>query len=594
MAYENRNYAFAENFVGELARAGLRHVCICPGSRSTPAAIAFARHTGIKKWYHLDERSASFFALGIAKAQEEPVAVLSTSGTAGANFHPAVIEAHYSNVPLIAITADRPTELWEWGAPQAMDQTSLFGNHAKWSVAMPTPESTPALVRYVRACAARIYATAVESPAGPVHVNMPFRDPLSPQQVPADQWLLGEGESLGVSSNAAYTRVISGSVAPDPVAVKRIARELSHVERGLIVCGPQLPISLASLIVALAERLNYPVLADPLSQVRAGSHSLSNIIPTYDLFLRDASLIQGFAPEAVIRFGAWPTNRPLMSFLESHRSVRHIHIGVNGWSDPAHLNTDVIRADPALVCEAFLVDLPQPDHDSQWLQRWQALGDATQAAIHANLSDIGELFEGKLFAELGALLPEGAALFAGNSMPVRDMDTYFPAIPKTVRFESNRGVNGIDGVVSTALGFGATWPGRLVLVIGDVSFYHDMNGLLAAQRYGMDATIIIINNDGGAIFSFLPQHNYPEHFEELFGTPHGLTFRSTADLYGLPYAKVSSWGDFQAAVTASFATNGPSIIEVPGDRERNLALHKEVSETVLASVRDQVAHATGA
>jgi len=283
-----------------------------------------------------------------------------------------------------------------------------------------------------------------------------------------------------------------------------------------------------------------------------------------------------------------------MSFLESHRSVRHIHIGVNGWSDPAHLNTDVIRADPALVCEAFLVDLPQSDHDSQWLQRWQALGDATQAAIHANLSDIGELFEGKLFAELGALLPEGAALFAGNSMPVRDMDTYFPAIPKTVRFESNRGVNGIDGVVSTALGFGATWPGRLVLVIGDVSFYHDMNGLLAAQRYGMDATIIIINNDGGAIFSFLPQHNYPEHFEELFGTPHGLTFRSTADLYGLPYAKVSSWGDFQAAVTASFATNGPSIIEVPGDRERNLALHKEVSETVLASVRDQVAHATGA
>ncbi|MDA1215845.1 MAG: 2-succinyl-5-enolpyruvyl-6-hydroxy-3-cyclohexene-1-carboxylic-acid synthase [Chloroflexi bacterium] len=592
MTYENRNYAFAETFVEELARSGLRHVCICPGSRSTPAAIAFARHTGIKKWHHLDERSASFFALGIAKSLGEPVAVLSTSGTAGANFHPAVIEARYSNVPLIAITADRPPELWEWGTPQTMDQTSLFGNHAKWSVAMPPPESTPALVRYVRALAARVYATAAESPAGPVHVNIPFRDPLSPQQVPADQQLLIGEASLGVDSDIPYTRVVSGSVAPDPVAVQRIAGELGRVERGVIVCGPQLPASLAPSIVALAERLGYPVLADPLSQVRAGSHSLSNAIDTYDLFLRDESLTQGLAPEAVIRFGAWPTNRPLMSFLKSHRSARHIQIGVSGWIDPAHLNTDVIRADPALVCEALLADLPQPDHDSQWLQRWQALRDATRTAIHTQLPGMGELFEGKLFAELGALLPEGAALFAGNSMPVRDMDTYFPVTPKAVRIESNRGVNGIDGVVSTALGFGATWPGRLVLVIGDVSFYHDMNGLLAAQRYGMDATIIIINNDGGAIFSFLPQHNYPEHFEELFGTPHGLTFKPAADLYGLPYTKADSWDAFQAAVTASFATNGTSIIEVPGDRDRNLALHREVSESVLASVREQTAHAT--
>lgn len=594
MAYENRNYAFAETFVEELARTGLRHVCICPGSRSTPAAIAFARHAGIKKWHHLDERSASFFALGIAKAQGEPVAVLSTSGTAGANFHPAVIEARYGGVPLIAITADRPPELWEWGTPQTMDQTNLYGNHVKWSVTMPPPEATPELVRYVRALAARVYATAAETPAGPIHVNMPFRDPLPPQEVPADQQLLMEDASLGVDSNTPYTRVSSGTVAPDSAAMQRIAGELSGAERGVIVCGPQLPASLASSIVALAERLGYPVLADPLSQVRTGQHGLSHVIDTYDLFLRDPSLTEAVAPEVVLRFGAWPTNRPLMSFLESHRSARHVQIGINGWSDPAHLNTDIVRADPALACEALLAGLPSTERDSQWLQRWQALRDATRTAIQAHLPGVGELFEGKLFAELAALLPEGAALFAGNSMPVRDMDTYFPAIPNAVRFESNRGVNGIDGVVSTALGFGATWPGRLVLVIGDISFYHDMNGLLAAQRYGIDATVIVINNDGGAIFSFLPQHNYPEHFEELFGTPHGLTFKPAADLYGLSYAKASSWDEFKAAVTASFSVEGTSIIEVQGDRERNLALHGEVSEAVLATVRKQAAHITGA
>ena len=593
MAFANRNYAFAETFVEELARAGLRHVCICPGSRSTPAAVAFARHAGIKKWHHLDERSASFFALGIAKALGEPVAVLSTSGTAGANFHPAVIEARYSGVPLIAITADRPPELWEWGAPQTMDQTNLYANHAKWSVVMPPPEATAALVRYVSALAARIYATALESPAGPIHVNMPFRDPLPPQEVPADLKLLEEA-SIGGEGDTPHIRVSSGAVAPDPRAAQRIAGELSGTERGLIVCGPRLPASLAPSIVALAERLGYPVLADPLSQVRAGHHGLSHIIDTYDLFLRNPSLTQDLAPEAVLRFGAWPTNRPLMRFLESQRSARHVLVSVDGWNDPAHLSTDVIRADPLLTCDALLAGLPQRGRESQWLQRWQALREATRTAVQAHLPGVGELFEGKLFTELEALLPEGAALFAGNSMPVRDMDTYFPATPKAVRFESNRGVNGIDGVVSSALGFGATWPGRLVLVIGDISFYHDMNGLLAAQRYGIDATIIVVNNDGGAIFSFLPQHDYPEHFEELFGTPHGLTFKPAADLYGLSYAKTGTWDEFRADVTASFSSKGTGIIEVPGDRERNLALHKEVSEAVLAMVREQTAQATGA
>jgi 2-succinyl-5-enolpyruvyl-6-hydroxy-3-cyclohexene-1-carboxylate synthase len=597
MQAENRTYAWAGAFVDELARAGLRHVCICPGSRSTPAAVSFARHPLIKKWLHLDERSASFFAMGIAQALEEPVAVVCTSGTAAANFLPSVIEARYGVTPLILITTDRPPELWDWGAPQAMDQTGLFGAHAKWSVTMPPPEATPELFRYVRALAGRVHATALATPAGPVHVNMSFREPLSPVEAPEELQRAGADlEALyGREMGQPYTHISAGVLAPDPAVIQRLSRELRATERGVIVCGPQRLGLPTHAVASLASRLGYPVLADPLSQARTGllpneallkQGAQETVIDTYDLFLRDPELAESLAPEVVVRFGAWPTSKWLTTYLEQNRRSRHILVASDGWSDPSHLNSELVRADSGLFCQA-LADGAATSRSTKWLKRWTTARDRAREAAHAQLGEMEELFEGKLFSELAELLPEGSALFAGNSMPVRDMDTFLAGTRKEIRCLANRGVNGIDGVVSTALGHSGAWEGRTVLVIGDISFYHDMNGLLAARRYGMDATIIVVNNDGGGIFSFLPQANYPEFFEEYLGTPHGLEFGPVAELYGLSHTKVGTWDEFRSAVSASLATPGTAIVEVPGDRKRNFELHRQVSDAVLTSLQRQ-------
>ena len=379
--------------------------------------------------------------------------------------------------------------------------------------------------------------------------------------------------------------------------------ELRGVDRGVVVCGPQRSPAFPPLIAAVASQLGYPVLADPLSQVRAGPHRRDVVVDSYDLFLRHRQLAGALEPQVVLRFGVVPTSKPLTTYLEQHRRARHVLVASEGWSDPSHLSAEVVHADPGLFCEGLLQALrrgldgggspkatgtPQEGlgEPSEWLERWLAVGRLAREAADTQLHEMEELFEGKLFAELADLLPDGAALYAGNSMPVRDMDTYFPSRDSGVRCASNRGVNGIDGVVSSALGFGSAWPGRLVLVLGDLSLYHDMNGLLAARRYGLDATIIVVNNDGGGIFSFLPQAGYPETFEEYFGTPHGLEFGPAAQLYGLSYTKVISWEGFRSAVSASLSAGGTAIVEVPGDRRRNVELHKQVSRAVLTRISE--------
>ena len=593
MSWENRNYAFAEAFVDELARAGLRHACICPGSRSTPLALALAREPRIKKWIHLDERSAAFFALGTARALGEPVAVLCTSGTAAANFLPAMVEASYSSTPLIAVTADRPPELQEWGAPQTIDQTRLYGTHAKWSTTVQAPELVPHLLRFVRATANRLFSMAVESPSGPVHVNVQLREPLTPELVPEDRRAMDAFNDLealqGRANKRSFSGVSLGSNHLDGEEVARLAGELSGTERGVIICGWQHSAEFPALVTELASRLGYPLLADPLSQVRAGAHDLAGVIDNHDLFLREPRLLESLSPEVVIRFGALPTSKALTQFMEKHWGARQVLAGMDGWSDPSHLGTDMLRAEANAVCRALLEKLPQGGRRTGWLDRWLSLRDLAHEALQEQLGGMEELFEGKVFAELAELLPDEAVLFAGNSMPVRDMDSFLPPTAKRIQCAANRGASGIDGVVSTALGYSAAQAGRTVLVVGDISFYHDMNGLLAARRYGLDTTIVVVNNDGGGIFSFLPQAAYPEHFEELLGTPHGLEFGPAAQLYDLPYTKVGSWGEFRAAVGDSFSRHGTTVIELPGDRARNVRLHQQVTEAVLAKVAQGVA-----
>ena len=570
-------------FVDELARAGVRHVCIAPGSRSTPLALMIAAHPGLRSWIHLDERSAAFFALGMARMLRAPVALLCTSGTAAANFLPAVVEARSDAVPLLVLTADRPPELREVGAAQTIDQNRLFGTHAKWFVDVALPEATPALVRYARVLASRATALAAAAPAGPVHLNFPFREPLVPVPVepPAG---MSEGDALawnGRPDAAPWVTVSDAPAIPAPETVARLVALLRRAQRPLIVCGPQPDPSVAAPLASLAAAVGAPLLPDPLSQVRWGGHDRSAIVDRYDAALRDDGTAARLAPDVVLRVGAVPTSKALLQYLQRHDTAHHVVVDAARWPDPALLAADLVHADARLLCERLLGEVTSdeaPRAGCAWLRQWREVDAAAARALAAHHDGVDEPFEGHALAEIAALVPAGGTLCVSSSMPVRDLDAFAPGDARRLRVVANRGANGIDGVVSTALGAAAaareTGDGPVVLVIGDVAFYHDMNGLLAAKLHALDATIVVINNDGGGIFSFLPQAAHPAHFEQLFGTPHGLTFAAAAALYDARYSAAPSVEALRSALRDSLGERGLHIIELRTDRARNVTLHR--------------------
>jgi 2-succinyl-5-enolpyruvyl-6-hydroxy-3-cyclohexene-1-carboxylate synthase len=586
-------------FVDELARSGVRHFCVCPGSRSTPLALTIARHPAAQLWMHLDERSAAFFGLGMAKTLREPVALVCTSGTAAANFMPAVVEAFRARIPLIVLTADRPHELRDVGAPQTIDQVNLFGAHVKWFADLAEPDAAPEMMRYFRTVASRAVALARRGPAGPVHINCPYREPLLPD--PA----LAAGAPGRRPADRPYVTISAGARAPDGALVAALASDLRAAPRGLIICGPQDDPALPGAVTQLAAALGYPALADPLAGLRNGGHDRALVLDCYDAFLRDSAFAERFAPDVVLRFGAMPVSKPLLLYLQRHHSCRQIVVdGDGGWNEPTLLASDMIHADGRLLCQALVDTLrdqgqkdspagsaPTAATTSGWASAWQAADRRARAAIEARLETMDELFEGKVFAELAALLPDGALLYAGNSMPIRDLDTFFPGGAHAVRLLANRGANGIDGVVSSALGAAAASSRPAVLVIGDLSFYHDSNGLLAAMQQRLNLTIVLLNNDGGGIFSFLPQAGEPEHFETLFGTPHGLDFRPLAQLYGARYERVDGWPAFRAAIQRGLTAGGLHIVELRTERARNVILHREIWKVVSEALAVEVSDA---
>lgn len=580
------NLSAAAAFVDELARQGIRHAVLCPGSRSTPLAVALAAHPDVRLWVQIDERAAAFFALGMARQRGEPVAILSTSGTAAANFLPAAVEARLGRVPLLVLTADRPPELRGWGAAQTIDQLALYGSHAKWFADMPVPEESAALIAHLRATAARATTIAATDPAGPVHLNFPFREPLLPVtgdvlETTREAFALGRGEER-------RCRFATARIAPDDGEIGALAELVAHNPRGLIVCGPGETSGLSDAAARLARVTGYPILADPLSGVRFGPHDRSRVIDTYDPLLRDPA-IAAREPDVVIRTGAIPTSKPLLQFLAARRGRAQILIDPGEPRDPDHLATTWLRSDPALAINelAAALDPLVVAHDSEWREAWLAADRAAHTSIEAALRGSEELFEGRAAAEVCALLDKGATLVVGNSMPVRNVDAFVRGDQRDLRIVSNRGANGIDGVVSTALGAAAVARGRVVLLVGDLSFYHDLNGLLAARRFGLDTTVVVINNDGGGIFSFLPQAERLDQqtFELLFGTPANLDIASAARLYGLAYARPRDWHEFRRDFCRAGDASGVSIIEVVTDRERNVAQHRAVWTAVGDALR---------
>jgi 2-succinyl-5-enolpyruvyl-6-hydroxy-3-cyclohexene-1-carboxylate synthase len=599
----NPAYFYAVAFVDELQRVGIRNVVICPGSRSTPLAMAFVAQTGIRAWMHVDERSAAYFGLGMAKRLRQPVALLCTSGTAAANFLPALVEATLSHVPLLVLTADRPHELRDNGAPQSIDQNRLFGMYAKWFVEVALPEATVAALRYIRTIAGRAAATAQAIPAGPVHLNFPFREPLTPEPIPGQFLPPVEQRDLiawqGRPGNTPYIDVRDEPLsAPAIVTIGKLLDMVRKAQRGLIIVGPNDDPMLVEPLVRLAQRLSYPILADPLSQLRCGIHDKSMLVTSYDAFLRIDSFVESAQPELILRFGAMPTSKPLLLYLKHYAPCPLVVIDGNGsWEEPTQLASELIHANPTALCQELLTALDEhktsdgrlPVMSQAWFSLWQATDKITQQTLQHTIYGFNELFEGRVFSELANLLSDGTTLFIGNSMPVRDLDTFFWSSEQRIRIMGNRGANGIDGIISTALGASAAAGQHepTVLVLGDLSFFHDLNGLLAARLHQLNLIIILINNNGGGIFSFLPQADYPEHFEQLFGTPTGLDFRLAVEMYGGRFQKVENWELFRKAVNQGLHTSDLHVIEMPAERTSNVKMHRQLWEAVKKAINKQ-------
>ena len=581
------NLAVAGAFVDALASNGVRHAVICPGSRSTPLAVSLAAHPNVRVWVHIDERAAAFYALGMARQLGEPVAMLSTSGTAAANFLPAIVEARLSRVALVAVTADRPPELRDWGAAQTIDQLRLYGDHVKWFADMPVPTADEVIIRHARATAARAAQTARSEPAGPVHLNFPFREPLLPLDWKPSTHLASLFESGGGPEQTAPLE--PSSLVPDEGIIAELAALVVAEPRGIIVCGPGEERGLASAVAALSAVSGYPILADPLSGLRFGPHDRSHIIDGYDPFLRDQATAAALRPDLVIRVGAIPTSKPLQQFLAVRSGMPQVLIDAGMSRDPSHVAASYVHANAAVTLAAVAERLASAAVPANrvWLNAWKQADCSTRNAIERTIARDEELFEGRAAADVAAVLPEDATLVAGNSMPIRDVDAFIRGDQRRLRIVSNRGANGIDGVVSTAMGAAAVAEGPIVLLVGDLSFAHDLNGLLAAKLFDLNATVVVLNNNGGGIFSFLPQAEQLERplFEALFGTPTGLDIEKAARLFGASYARPATWPSFRGDLCDAMQQRGLSIVEVVTNRDRNVVQHRAVWAAVAESLR---------
>jgi 2-succinyl-5-enolpyruvyl-6-hydroxy-3-cyclohexene-1-carboxylate synthase len=593
-AAPNRATAFAIALFQELARAGVRDVCLCPGSRSTPLAMATAQQRELRCWTHIDERSAGFFALGLAKASRAPVALVCTSGTAAANFLPAVIEAHYACVPLLLLTADRPPELRECGAGQTIDQVHLYGRHVRWFAEPAPPEAGGSALRAARALASRAVATAAGRPAGPVHLNLPFREPLEPREVPGDVPAdLAERDPLAAAGRGrdAFTAVTVGAPLASNATADALAGLVRTHARGVIACGPlDDPDALPAAVARLARLAGWPLLADPTSQLRRGPHvGDAPVIAASDLFLRDEAFASDHAPEVILRLGGTPTSKALRLWIERQAPEHLLLIDPDGgWNDPSHLASQVLHVDPtalfAAVCER--IESGPVGARGVWLADFVAAERRALAAIDACLAEENALLEPRAVRELADALPDAALLYVSNSMPVRDVDAFLPASPRPLRVLCNRGANGIDGMLSSALGAAAAGCGRVTLLTGDLAFAHDIGGLLAAHRHGLDANIVVLNNDGGGIFSYLPVAAYadPADFEANFRTPHGVDFEPAARGFGASFTRVESTEHFSAARKENLDAPGTHVIELPIDRDRSVAHHHRIQAAVAAAL----------
>lgn len=570
--YRNRNSLWCSVLVETLARKGLATAVTSPGSRCTPLTIAFARHTGIETIPALDERSASFFALGLAKRTGRPVALVCTSGTAAANYYPAVIEARESGTPLIILTADRPPEMRACASGQTIDQQKLYGSYVVFHHELAVPEPDEARLRYLRQTVSHAYDRALGPDAGPVHLNCPFRDPLHPAPEPGLDRLRGRLEASEFWAQVRPPIATSTSLSEWP---------LPAAGRGILIAGPGLRPDEVPAIAEASRRLGWPVLADVLSPLRQYPSETPALVCHYDAILRSETAAARLGPEAVLVLGGLPISKVLRAWLESLAGVPTLVLTDRADNrDPLHGSTLQVRGHIGSLLQR-LPSGPLPGA-AAYAALWSGAETVAAEAFDSALAAEASLFEGKAAWLLGRKLPAGTPLFVANSMPVRDLEYTWGARDRRIDVLYNRGANGIDGTLSTALGV-AHGAAPTVLLTGDLSLLHDSNGFLHGPRLRGSLTIVLINNDGGGIFEHLPIARFDPPFESYFATPQSVSFVDLARAHGVAYERIADWAAFETAIVR-LPSEGIRILEIRTDRKADPATRKRLGSGAAAAV----------
>ncbi|MEQ1854856.1 MAG: 2-succinyl-5-enolpyruvyl-6-hydroxy-3-cyclohexene-1-carboxylic-acid synthase [Longimicrobiales bacterium] len=576
------NTAWASAIVDELARAGVREVVLAPGSRSTPLVMAFAADGRFRPRVHLDERSAAFFALGVGKSTGFPAVVLTTSGTAAANLYPAVIEASAAEVPLLVLTADRPPRHRGADANQTIDQVRMFGGYVREFFEAPEPSLEGPALRHLRALTGRAAAAAVGVPAGPVHVNLPFDKPLEPTQVPEAFGAAHPLAARGRPDGEPYIGVLTARAQPSAPELEALREEIRSGE-GVIVAGPSAEAArVGPAVKELAAATGFPVLADPLSGARFGAAGGAYCVAAYDLFLRDASVVERLKPSVIIRIGAAPTSTPLVEWILHHNGVPQIVIDAGArWKDHLATATRYVRADPADTLRALAARATRTGA-APWEDLWRRVEGAALDALGPLR---GSLQEGDVWGAVLASLSAGDTLFVSNSMPIRDLDALGLPREEGLDVFCNRGASGIDGIVSTAFGVATQSKGTTVCVLGDLALFHDQNGLLWSREEDVSVIFVLVDNDGGGIFHALPVASHEPHFTRYFATPHGLDFAHAAALHGIAIEDVEAEG-LADPLEAAIQAGGTRILRVRSDRAVSHQRRIELAQAVQRGVRE--------
>src|SRR5579883_3393351 len=575
--FTNTNLIWTSILAETLYRLGLTTAIICPGSRSAPLAIAFANHPQIEAIPVLDERSASFFALGIARQSHRPVVLVCTSGTAGANFYPAVIEAKESGVPLIILTADRPPELRDCNAGQAIDQHKLYGQFPNWQTELAIPALDKSLLGYLRQTLIQAWERALYPVAGPVHLNLPLRDPLAPIPQAHAHSLASTFNSedfFAAVSLRQESGVPSQESAGFPVTLLPSAHSGSAApslpltsSRGIIIVGPVQPAApeaFCNAIAHLAQTVGYPVLAEGLTPLRNYANLIPNLVSSYDLILRQPTLAAKLAPDVVIRIGEMPTSKQLRAWLEKTQPLQWVIDPTGRNLDPLHGKTIHLRTSVETVA-ALSVALAPSEAAIAYCNAWLRAELRVRQAIDQTMSATSDLRESKVAWLLSQVLPTGTPLFISSSMPVRDVECFWSPGNSRVQPFFNRGANGIDGTLSTALGI-AHRQQSSVMLTGDLALLHDTNGFLLRPHFSGHLTIVLINNNGGGIFEMLPIAQFNLPFEEFFATPQAISFAKLCATYAVEHERITTWHQLEQRLNP-LPSSGIRVLEIQTDRK---------------------------